>query len=484
MRLLPRLPVLVLSLVLALPVLVHDAEAADDPVLLVTWFRNNTGSTDFDPLGRGLADMVLTDLAAVPDLRVVERERLAELMGELDLQRSERVDPKTAQKAGRLVGATHAVTGSIQGVDPQIRLDIRLVEVATAEVLLAEQVTGRKDAFFDLEQELVRRFVLGLGRTVGEGSGATRVDQMDSALAYGRALDQADRGDLEAASKTLGKLVSEEPKFQLAQDRYSEIMKALYAARSRREGQLSDLSRQLLARTQEELRKGPVETLSYEAANRYLGYRVLAGNLVLGRLSELLIRGRGRERTIPEDKRDLVHQLMRDYATNTEVYIDEMKRWYATHPGERGNDLEGELEDDDLDLAKKAALGDAGSWDFATTSGVARDLAEWILWGIPDFYGDINFEVRPPLGELEPAWRSRGFDWLEDSLVECATEPDEDLRQQHTTQTLDFWARVLMREGRTIEAIARWQQILDRYPTHEDYAEYEQKIREALGSQP
>lgn len=474
MRFLPAL--------LLLALLTPSIAPAADPVLLVTPFSNHTGSADFDPLGRGLADMILTDLAGASGLTVVERARLPAVIAELDLQRSARVDPATAQAAGRLVGASHAVTGSIHALDPTLRLDIRLVVVESGEVLLADQVTGSRDAFFELEQQLVARFLAGLGREMPGGAASTKLERFDSALAYGQALDQADRGDLEGASRTLGEVVAAEPGFKLGQEVYADVMRRLYEARERRTGALSELSRQLLSRCDEELRAGPVDQLDLQAAQRYFGYRVLAGNVVLGRLSELLEpSGRGRDRGIPEEHRDLALQLMRDHAANTETYIAEMKSWYETHPDERAEDLDGEITDEDEDLAEKAALGDAGTWDFGDPADVSRDLAEFILWGVPDFYGDINFDVSPSLAELDPSWRQRGFDWLEVSLVEADKVVLEELRQLQVTQTLDFWARVLMAEGRTAEAITRWQMILDRYPTHEDYRDYEGKIRAALG---
>jgi TolB-like protein len=474
--------VAVVMVIVAL-VLPAAAVSSPGPRLLVTPFSNHTGSADFDPLGRGLADMILTDLAGVDGLTVVERARLPELIAELDLQRTARIDPATAQAAGKLVGASHAVTGSIHALEPRLRLDIRLVDVTSGEVLLAEQVTGSRDAFFELEQELVGRFVVGLGRERSEGASATKLERFDSALAYGQALDQADRGDLEGASRTLGGVVAAEPGFKLGQEVYADVMRRLYAARERRTGALSELSRQLLVRCDEELAKGPVEALDEQPAQRYFGYRVLAGNVVLGRLSELIDHtGPYREKTIPEGDRDLVIQLMRDHAANTETYIGEMKAWYAAHPDEVGENLEGQIADEDERLAEKAALGDAGTWDFADPADVSRDLAEFILQGRPDFYGDLNFEIRPSLGQLDPAWKRRGFDWLQRSLDDCALVPDEELRQLQVTRTLETWAEILRAEGRTVEAITRWQMILDRYPTHEDYRDYERKIKEALGT--
>jgi len=123
-------------------------------VVTVLYFQNNTGDDTYDVVGKGLADMMVTDLARNDEIVVVERQRLQELIVELHLQQSSLFEADTAQKLGKALGASHAVTGSIAAVDPQIRIDVRLIDVATAEVQLAEQVVGNKGDFFALQQEL------------------------------------------------------------------------------------------------------------------------------------------------------------------------------------------------------------------------------------------------------------------------------------------------------------------------------------------
>src|SRR6185436_20368074 len=100
---------------------------------------------------------------AFEGVTVVERARLDEVIGELKLQQGKLFDPKTAQKLGKLLGATHAVAGSLYKADPELRIDLRLVEVATGKVLLGQQVVGAPSALFELEQKLVEKFVGALG---------------------------------------------------------------------------------------------------------------------------------------------------------------------------------------------------------------------------------------------------------------------------------------------------------------------------------
>ena len=472
----------VLAVVLAIS---SEARAVETPTVLVTYFDNHTGDSAYDPLGKGLADMVLTDLSSVTDLKIVERARLQALLDEWALQGGGAVDAATARSQGKLLGASHAVTGSVTAVKPDVRIDIRMVVVQTGEVLLAESVTGRADRFFELQQELVRRFVEGLGRQPAGGAPATHAAQMTSVLAFSRGLDQADGGDLEGASRTLGQVVTDEPAFQLAATRHAEVVRALYEARQRRGVVLGGLSAQLEARVEAELTGKDLVSMDYEAANRYLGYRILAGNIRLGRIAELLgPPGEEDRRPIPDGSRDEVLALMREYVDNTETYLDELQTWWTAHPDCDDAFLDGEIADEDLALAERAGLGDAGTWDFATPNHVANGLAEFILLGSPDYYGDIEFAVTPTLAQADPPYRDRAYRWLAFALEQAEGMDDPDDAIDGGVKTLYTWGVALRFEGHGDQAIARWQMILDRYPTSEDYATIEQKILNTLAREP
>src|SRR6478672_5719829 len=67
----------------------------------VSYFDNNTGKAEYDPLAKGLADMLITDRGQVQALGIVEREKLNQILTELKLSRSKFIDPKTAQRVGK-----------------------------------------------------------------------------------------------------------------------------------------------------------------------------------------------------------------------------------------------------------------------------------------------------------------------------------------------------------------------------------------------
>lgn len=101
---------------------------------------------DYDALGKGIADVLITELAANPGIRVVERDRVQQLIDEQNLGASGRVDKSTAVQVGKLLGVHHMIFGGFI-IDPrgQMRLDARAVNVETSEIEHVESVTDKAD---------------------------------------------------------------------------------------------------------------------------------------------------------------------------------------------------------------------------------------------------------------------------------------------------------------------------------------------------
>jgi len=267
--------------------------------ITVLYFDNDSGDVAYDYLGKSLADMWITDLSSLPDVRVVEREKLEKLLAELKLQRTRFFDPATAQKIGKGVGAQYAVTGSFHSFSPQIRLDTRIVRVDTGEVLKAAQVTGHKDDFFALQQQLVGKLVDGLGAALGRAATpavrervttarANRLPDLGTALEYGRGLDSRDRGDLQTATQQMQKVIKDAPDFGLARTRYLDFMKTIYAVKEARartaEREGSQEERDVEGRMDACLAARPPWSASENLVNRYFGCRLVRGLLLRTRL--------------------------------------------------------------------------------------------------------------------------------------------------------------------------------------------------------
>jgi curli biogenesis system outer membrane secretion channel CsgG len=103
---------------------------------LVNYNQPGTVASD---LGELLAARVIETLEDSRAYQVIERERLIDVLEELNLGTSPIVEESTRLKIGQIVGARYMVFGSYFVVADTIRIDLRLVEVETGNILKATQ---------------------------------------------------------------------------------------------------------------------------------------------------------------------------------------------------------------------------------------------------------------------------------------------------------------------------------------------------------
>ena len=96
------------------------------PGLAVLPFENGGSygkdKEDFEALRRGLAAILTTELSQNSAVRLVDRERVQQLLDEQNLGQSERIDAGTAAKIGKLVGAKYMVAGTFMDLYGDFRI--------------------------------------------------------------------------------------------------------------------------------------------------------------------------------------------------------------------------------------------------------------------------------------------------------------------------------------------------------------------------
>ena len=208
-----------------------SAPAPAKKTVAILYFDNYTGSADYDPLGRGISSMMISDLSVVKEIQLVERDRMQDLIKEIDLQHTKYFDSTTTVKAGKMIGAEYVVVGAFATVQPQMRIDTRVVRVETGEVVKSAQVTGDQDKFFDLQQALANKLIDGLGialspedqqRLVAQQK-ANRVDAVKTVNAFSQALALSDRKDYEGAVKAMAPAVQAAPNSMVMRLAFSEM---------------------------------------------------------------------------------------------------------------------------------------------------------------------------------------------------------------------------------------------------------------------
>lgn len=111
---------------------------------------------------RAVAAMIMVDLAKVPSLTLLERDKVELLANELKLGDSALVDPATAARPGRLLGAGTVVAGAVYN-EPgpagpgsgRYRLNAAVSDVARSRLVGQNEAEGKQADFFVLQKRIV-----------------------------------------------------------------------------------------------------------------------------------------------------------------------------------------------------------------------------------------------------------------------------------------------------------------------------------------
>jgi TolB-like protein len=201
------------------------AALADRPRVAVLYFDYDKDD-DYKVLKKGFAQMLITDLAGNDAITVVERARMQELMDELKLQQTDKIDQATAAKLGKILGAKWMLFGSYFLLGGKMAVDVRLVDVETFALAKGAKARMTGDDFMEAEQKISKEinFWLSGQATKMANEPPRRVEApkppaklpMATAVKYSKALDAIDKKDKEGAKRQLAEVVKEQPDFALA----------------------------------------------------------------------------------------------------------------------------------------------------------------------------------------------------------------------------------------------------------------------------
>jgi TolB-like protein len=218
------------ALVLALG-LPWQARAAP-PTIAIADLQNRTGDPAWEGAGAGVAEILLSRFSRVEALQVVERARLADVLGEIALGQGGLVDPATAAEAGRLLGADYLVFGTIFSVDlPSVVVTLKVVESETGRIVTADDVSGtvgeRGEEFFVLVDEIAFRLLDALQLQLASRDrialGQVDVRALGTVEVFGEALAALDRGAPDEAERLLSRALALEPGFLLADEALARL---------------------------------------------------------------------------------------------------------------------------------------------------------------------------------------------------------------------------------------------------------------------
>ncbi|WP_243438661.1 FlgO family outer membrane protein [Fundidesulfovibrio soli] len=140
----------VLVLALAVSVIGGPAAAQQPPQakpfkIAILEFDAVTDEALKENLGRVTAEFLITSAVNSGSFSVVERAALKKVLDEMQFGQGSNAPGTVAQAIGSMVGAQGVLTGSVAKTGASVRLDARLVDVATGSIVAARNAYAKGD---------------------------------------------------------------------------------------------------------------------------------------------------------------------------------------------------------------------------------------------------------------------------------------------------------------------------------------------------
>jgi len=195
--------------------LLHAAPAVaqSKPTVAVLYFNNSAmgkANEELAPLSKGIADLLINNLAGNSSIRVVERDRIQAVLDEQKLATDGKLDPQTSVRVGKIVGAHHMVTGGFitERSTNTMRISVRVFNTETSEVEFGTDETGKTDALLGLVDRVAAKLSKGMklpdipAQARQEQAAAVKKQEkvpFQAVMLYSRALDEKDHGNRDKA---------------------------------------------------------------------------------------------------------------------------------------------------------------------------------------------------------------------------------------------------------------------------------------------
>jgi curli biogenesis system outer membrane secretion channel CsgG len=181
---------------------------------------------NFEALQQGIPAMLISELSHNTAARLVDRRDINQLLSEQNLATQGRVDAATAAKVGKLVGARYVIMGSFIDFYGDFRVDARIVDVETSEIL--KVVSARKDRskLFEIIQTVATQVMADtkLPPLSNEQAAAMkRTVPTDALTYYSRALLYQDQGDNDKAKVYFSKALESFPDYTEAKEGLKKV---------------------------------------------------------------------------------------------------------------------------------------------------------------------------------------------------------------------------------------------------------------------
>jgi TolB-like protein/predicted Ser/Thr protein kinase len=209
------------------------ADASLARSIAVAAFANNSSDPRDAWLSQGVPQMITTDLAASPDLKVISSQKLNDLLAMSGKKDIGQLDGATVTELAKWAGAGVVISGSIFKMESGYRIDAQASEAGSGQVLVASKAEGKN--VFELVGKLTADLRRGLTAPGAPPSAASQVASVseETYRAFTRGMEDLHRLRYTEGAAAFREALAADPAYVPAQMR---LGMALYLGGEQDEG--------------------------------------------------------------------------------------------------------------------------------------------------------------------------------------------------------------------------------------------------------
>lgn len=203
-------------------------EATAPNSIAVLNVNNKSEQARLNFLQKGLALMLITDLAKVEQIQVIERVRMQALLDEIGIGDSGPENDETTIRVGKLLGVNYSTSGDILADEAKyFTIEPSVYEIPFEQIASLQLVVGTLDDLYQLEKEILFQIIQLMNIDISPEKKAELEVPMstdtDALLYFFQGIDYSDKLQYAEAAEMYNQALMKDPDMEMAASALQEL---------------------------------------------------------------------------------------------------------------------------------------------------------------------------------------------------------------------------------------------------------------------
>lgn len=177
--------------------------------IVISDFIVHSNNTNYEFMGKGIAEMIAVELRKSPGVTLIEREKRIELLEEMEISLSDMADQDEQMKIGKLLAASYMLFGELIDLSGTFLISLRMTDVESGKLIWSEKLTEKLSNYDYISGFFTESILNHFNIKAVESTIAKKEEKEEKAeeviIAFSKAIDHYDKKDTEKAKQELSK---------------------------------------------------------------------------------------------------------------------------------------------------------------------------------------------------------------------------------------------------------------------------------------